>query len=333
MDKSATTSAENIRSALVQLLRQCNYQCRHCSQIAPHVGDQRVDPIPIAVVSRRLAELCASGLQRVRFTGGEPLLHPQLANIVAYAKSLSLDASIVTNGALLRPAVQSLIDAGLDAAWISLYGPNHHAYAAIAQRNAPVELLGNAIQTLSANGVRIGIYCAVDLSSSDLDLSLLSALVSKGVTHVKFMQLMEQGRQAQSFERVKHNLRRTALMQIASFRLGNPQTHVGVSMRSGQRDDFLASGFSVPAKLGCTAGEADSWSIGISGDLKPCCLMMESKGSTAADMNRGVHAFRRFPVAETNRSVGNSTRVCPALPEYQTEDQDQFICPLAYATI
>lgn len=332
MVSTGSNSGAHVRSVLFQLLRQCNYQCSHCSQAAPHVGDQHIEPLPVEIVKKRLDDLCASGLKRVRFTGGEPLLHPQLAEVVAYARSLGVDTSIVTNGALLRPAAHELVEAGLNAVWISLYGPNHDAYAEVAQRSAPVELLGNAIQTLSANGVRVGIYCTVDLSSSELDLSLLTELVSNGVTHVKFMQLMEQGRQLQSVKRPRPKLQRTALTEIARFRSAHSQTLVSVSMRSGQRDDFLASGFNIPDYLGCTAGMADSWSVGTSGDLKPCCLMMASEEPAGGEFGSGVYVIRRFPAVEIHRSVGDSAKVCPALPEYKTQLQDEFICPLAYAT-
>ncbi len=314
----------------MQLLRQCNYRCVHCSQAAPHVGDQHIEPLPVEIVKGRLDELCRSGLKRVRFTGGEPLLHPQLAEVVEYAKSLGVDTSIVTNGSLLQAATRELIQAGLNSVWISLYGANRDAYAEVAKRSAPVGLLGNAIRTLSANGVRVGIYCTVDLSSSGLDLSLLSELVLKGITHVKFMQLMEQGRQLESVERSSAKLQRSALAEIASFRSAHSHTQVSVSMRSGQRDDFLASGFNIPNYLGCTAGMPDSWSVGTNGGLKPCCLMMGSAGPASLELGSGVHVIRRFPVADIRRPV--SGKVCPALPEYKTQLQEEFICPLAYAT-
>lgn len=332
MGECSVTSPDQIRSALVQLLRQCNYQCLHCSQAAPHVGDQRVEVVPVEIVKRRIDDLCTSGLKRVRFTGGEPLLHPQLAEIVAYAKSLSLDTSIVTNGILLRTTARDLIDAGLNAVWISLYGPNQDAYEAMAQRRAPVELFGSVIKSLSISGVRVGVYCTVDLELPNLDLSLLSELVLKGVTHVKFMQLMEQGRQLRSMYRAQPKLRRTALSEIARFRAANSHITIGVSMRSGQRGEFLAAGFDVPEFLGCTAGMPDSWSVGASGDRKPCCLMMAS-GELGTSIGQGAHFLRRLPHLGIQQFAGAQAKSCPALPEYRTDEQDEFICPLAYAKV
>ncbi len=62
------------------------------------------------------------GIQRVRFTGGEPTLYPQVEELIAYTKSLdsSMPVAITTNGRLLKRKARALADAGLDSVNISI---------------------------------------------------------------------------------------------------------------------------------------------------------------------------------------------------------------------
>jgi MoaA/NifB/PqqE/SkfB family radical SAM enzyme len=64
-----------------------------------------------------------SGKPLIAFTGGEPLLHPEVANFIAYAKKKDLVCSLTTNGWLLPDLAEALCEAGLDLLVISVDGP------------------------------------------------------------------------------------------------------------------------------------------------------------------------------------------------------------------
>lgn len=300
----------SLRSALVQVVRQCNFRCSHCSQVAPHTSIEGVDGADLIDLKKRLDELVARGLSRVRFTGGEPLLHPHLPDLIRYAASSGLDTSIVTNGVLLPRVADRLIDAGLGALWISLYGPTHASYASVAHRSPPSFTHSRMIKLFSSRGVRVGLYCAVDLRSPNLGLSLVSQL-AEGLSHVKFLQMMEQGRNL-DLATATGELNAAALLEIVRFKSSHPEVEVSVSMRSGQRRDFERLGFRIPEHVGCTLGMQDSWSIDVDGSPEPCCLMMGPKAKPRAEI--GLH------------------HGCPAMPEYGIRERNEFICPLTYAT-
>ena len=300
----------SLRSALVQVVSQCNFRCSHCSQAAPHTSDERVNGVGLIDLKKRLEELVVRGLRRVRFTGGEPLLHPHLPVLVRYAGSLGLDTSIVTNGSLLPRIADRLIDAGLSALWISLYGPTHASYASVAYRNPPSSSHASMISLFSSRGVKVGLYCAVDLGLPNLGLSLVSQL-AEGLSQIKFLQMMEQGRNL-SLATAPRVLNDGALLEIARFKSSHPEIEVSVSMRSGQRRDFERMGFRVPELVGCTLGMPDSWSIDANGNPEPCCLMMGRQANP--------------------RSATGSHHGCPAMPEYDIRERGEFICPLVYAT-
>lgn len=74
-------------------------------------------------------------LETVHFGGfGEPLLHPEIFDMVGAVKNLGLRAEMITNGSLLKEnVVRELIGLGLDAVYVSLDGPDEEEYNQIRQ--------------------------------------------------------------------------------------------------------------------------------------------------------------------------------------------------------
>lgn len=330
-------SSVHVRSVLFQLLSECNYTCTHCSQDAPHVSVQSMQPIPVKIVFERLDSLRRAGAERVRFTGGEPLLHPDLDEICAYSASLGFNVSIVTNGALLSPHCDALTDAGVRSVWISLYGPNSDEYARVAGRAPPITSIVKAIRKLVARDVRVGLYCTIHLDELGDDFFLLDEAVSAGASRVKFMQFMEQGRRYSiTPEPVGTDSCVNGLAAIRRFASRHPKLRVQASVRTGQGTLFRSEGWSLPNNRGCTAGEPDSWALPVSGHVKPCCLMLTdgniNQGQTEASPRERKSQLIRFS-GQGIRPLANSKALCPALPDYTTAEPTEFICPLVYAQI
>lgn len=96
--------------------RRCNLTCGYCRE-----HDQVSAPVPTDVLRERLRRLAELGTAMVVFTGGEPLLHPDLVDLVAYATQLGLVANMNTNGFLLTEAhIHQLNAAGLYAMQLSI---------------------------------------------------------------------------------------------------------------------------------------------------------------------------------------------------------------------
>src|SRR5947209_1435063 len=96
--------------------RRCNLACTYCNEY-----DDFSKPVPLPVMKKRLDELAALGTTIITFSGGEPLLHPDLDELIAYVRERGIIAALITNGYLLTPQrVQQLNDAGLDHMQISI---------------------------------------------------------------------------------------------------------------------------------------------------------------------------------------------------------------------
>jgi MoaA/NifB/PqqE/SkfB family radical SAM enzyme len=72
-------------------------------------------------MKRRIAKLAELGSSVVAFSGGEPMLHPDLDDLIRYIRGLGMMAGLITNGYFLVPKrIQALNDAGLDFLQISI---------------------------------------------------------------------------------------------------------------------------------------------------------------------------------------------------------------------
>lgn len=103
----------------IALTNACNARCRFCR--FPSVpAEDRVFADPDRLVPG-LARLQAGGIRYLSLTGGEPLLYPALLEVLGEARRLGLSTLLVTNGALLSPALlHRLKEAGLGRLLISV---------------------------------------------------------------------------------------------------------------------------------------------------------------------------------------------------------------------
>jgi MoaA/NifB/PqqE/SkfB family radical SAM enzyme len=97
-------------------IRRCNLACTYCNEY-----DDFSKEIPTAEMLRRIDLLADLGTTVIAFSGGEPLLHPELDLQIAQIRKRGALAGMITNGFLLSPKrIQELNRAGLDHMQISI---------------------------------------------------------------------------------------------------------------------------------------------------------------------------------------------------------------------
>jgi len=95
---------------------QCNLDCSYCTEYDNSVPHPSLSQLQTWV--RKIREL---GTERIALVGGEPLMHPEIVELVRFCKSLGMSTSLTTNGFLLtRELVAELEVAGLDVMQISI---------------------------------------------------------------------------------------------------------------------------------------------------------------------------------------------------------------------
>src|SRR5881409_1723076 len=103
---------------LVQIIpiRRCNIDCGYCNEY-----DKVSEPVPTAVMKRRIDKLAELGTSVVAFSGGEPMLHPDLDDLLRHIRGRGMMAGLITNGYYLVPKrIEALNRAGLDFLQISI---------------------------------------------------------------------------------------------------------------------------------------------------------------------------------------------------------------------
>ena len=103
---------------LVQIvpIRRCNIDCGYCNEY-----DKVSPPVPTDAMLRRIDKLADLGTSVVAFSGGEPMLHPDLDDLIRRIRARGMMAGLITNGYFLVPKrIEALNRAGLDFLQISI---------------------------------------------------------------------------------------------------------------------------------------------------------------------------------------------------------------------
>jgi MoaA/NifB/PqqE/SkfB family radical SAM enzyme len=118
----------------VDLTRRCNLRCLGCRYHSSNLNLQSVDDtvqdISMDLIHQLAEELRGLGTERVIMAGtGEPLLHPQFAEIISIFKRSGLGVRLFTNGLLLdKKRSLALLHSGLDRLIISLWASSPETY-------------------------------------------------------------------------------------------------------------------------------------------------------------------------------------------------------------
>lgn len=97
-------------------MRRCNLACGYCNEY-----DKVSEPVALEIVKARLDRLASFGTAVITISGGEPMLHPQIFDIIAHIRSRGMMAGMISNGYYMtRERIQKLNQAGLEYLQISI---------------------------------------------------------------------------------------------------------------------------------------------------------------------------------------------------------------------
>src|ERR1700744_3323659 len=113
---SALASTSHPYMAHIVPMRRCNLACTYCNEF-----DDVSKPVDIDEMRRRVGHLGRLGTSVITISGGEPLLHPELDEVIRAIRKTGAIAGMITNGYLLMPErIERLNKAGLDHMQISI---------------------------------------------------------------------------------------------------------------------------------------------------------------------------------------------------------------------
>ncbi|QBF27806.1 radical SAM protein [Pseudomonas tructae] len=181
------------RNLRVSLTAACNYACTYCVPDGKRLVAAQ-DELSAEAMARGVAYLVeAAGIERVRVTGGEPLVSPKLETFLSSIATLGLDEiSLTTNGQLLARKLPVLRAAGIRRLNVSLDTLDPDAFRRIA-RGGDLATVLDGMNQASAAGMQIKVNM-VPLRGQNFDqvLPLLEYCLAHGY-ELRFIELMRMG--------------------------------------------------------------------------------------------------------------------------------------------
>lgn len=148
-------------TVMVAVTCRCQCDCAHCSASGLTDGGAELSA---AEIKKVIADAGVIGAPKIGFTGGEPLLRPDLAGLVAFAASLGLSVSIDTNGFLLdEHKAAELKAAGISNINVSLDSPDARRHDRLRALPGCFEAAVRAVKACAA----IGVPCVVSTYLTD----------------------------------------------------------------------------------------------------------------------------------------------------------------------
>ncbi len=266
----------------ISVMDRCNFRCTYCMPVEKFgeaysfLGrDERLDFDEIERICRQAASL---GVEKLRLTGGEPLLRPDLAGLVKKLRRIDgiRDIALTTNGVLLPDQAQSLRDAGLDRVTVSLDALDEAVFARLSGGRGSVQQVLRGIDSALAIGLPTKINMVVQRGVNESEVLPLVERFRLTPVSVRFIEFMDVG------NRNKWNLESVVPSRMLRDRIGArwpisplPERYAGEVASRFRFDDgggeigFISS-VSAPFCGGCTRARLSS-----EGKLYTCLFATE----------------------------------------------------------
>lgn len=198
----------NIDYVRISLTDKCNLRCVYCmpSDVAfekNYINDV-LELDDYKFIIKGMSEL---GTTKVRFTGGEPLLHPNIVELIRYAYEDCRidDIGITTNGIGLDKIAYNLYQSGLKSVNISLDSLKEYKYKSITRGGELKHILKSINKCLSL-GIKVKINCVVINGFNDDELLDFMLMTKLHPIDIRFIELMPLGEASKVYKKGYFNI-------------------------------------------------------------------------------------------------------------------------------
>ena len=188
----ADTLGRPLRNLRLSVTDRCNLRCAYCMPEEEYAWLPRADILSFEETARLIDVFADLGVDKVRLTGGEPLLRKNLAHLVKLiaAESRIRDLAITTNGILLGQEAQALRDAGIHRVTVSLDTLKPDRFQALTRRDSFAQVL-EGIETVRAMrwpGLKLDTVVMRGVNDDELvDLMEFARRMSAEIRFIEYM--------------------------------------------------------------------------------------------------------------------------------------------------
>ncbi len=195
----ADTRGRRLHDLRISVTDRCNFRCTYCMPKEVYGRDfqflERSQLLSFDEIHRLVKVFRGHGIEKIRITGGEPLVRRQLEKLIAMlAQEPGLDLTLTTNGSLLKQKAQALRDAGLNRVTVSLDSLDDTIFRAMNDVDFPVAKVLEGIEEADRVGLKpIKVNMVVKRATNDQSVVDMARFF-KGSGHIlRFIEFMDVG--------------------------------------------------------------------------------------------------------------------------------------------
>jgi GTP 3',8-cyclase len=179
----------------ISVTDRCNFRCLYCMPSEGLAWLPKSDILSYEEIADVVRQLAPLGLRRLRITGGEPTIRPQIHELIRMLRAVPgiEDIAISTNGARLPEMAETLRECGLDRVNMSVDSLRADRIAHIARRNLSFDPVRAALAAQSAGLDPIKLNMVVMRGINDDEVVDLARLTLEHPWHIRFIELMPVG--------------------------------------------------------------------------------------------------------------------------------------------
>jgi GTP 3',8-cyclase len=187
-----------LRDLRVSVTDRCNFRCVYCMPKEVFGRDYRFldrrELLSFEEIERLARAFAARGVEKVRITGGEPLVRRDLERLIERLAGIGgLDLTLTTNGSLLPQKAPALRDAGLGRVTVSLDSLDNAVFTAMNDVDFPVERVLDGIDAAAHAGLPVKVNMVVKRGVNDDSVVPMARYFRERGHILRFIEYMDVG--------------------------------------------------------------------------------------------------------------------------------------------
>jgi GTP 3',8-cyclase len=193
----ADTLGRPLRDLRISVTDRCNFRCVYCMPKevfgADHRFLERRELLSFEEIARVARLVVGLGVQKIRLTGGEPLVRRDLERLVEQLAPLGAELTLTTNASLLPQKAEPLARAGLDRITVSLDSLDDPTFQALNDVDFPVARVLAGIDAAAAAGLPVKVNSVIKRGVNEREIVPLAAHFREAGHTVRFIEYMDVG--------------------------------------------------------------------------------------------------------------------------------------------
>ncbi|TCI60568.1 GTP 3',8-cyclase MoaA [Exiguobacterium sp. SH0S2] len=253
----------------ISVIDKCNFRCRYCmpeEAFRHHQFLKRDELLSFDEIERFVRIVAPHGVRKIRLTGGEPLLRPNLDELIRRLRNVTTIETIglTTNGVYLERMAKVLKQAGLDRVNVSLDALSPETFGMMNGRGTSPEAVLRGIDEAKRQGLEVKVNMVVRKGWNDHEVAPMAAYFKERNITLRYIEFMDVG--TANEWNVEHVVSSESILEVLKQRNGlleplAPESLGEVAQRyrytDGAQVGFISS-VSQPFCGTCTRGRLSS---------------------------------------------------------------------------